>query len=113
MTMLLVTYLASSIVVMGLSVPLLLGKIGPNGWYGFRTSATLNDPQLWYAVNHYAAKRLLFAGVVMLIASLVLYILPGITVDGYALACLAVFMLTFLPGLGQSFLYLRHLSRSK
>ena len=40
----------------GLSIPLLLNKVPPNLWYGFRTRLTLSDPQIWYPVNAWGAK---------------------------------------------------------
>jgi hypothetical protein len=107
MLLLLFTFLASGILLALLSIPLLLGKIPPNGLYGFRVTATLEDPQLWYAVNAFAAKRLLFAGLSICVAAGGLYFVPGLSVDTYALACLGVFMLTFIPGLVQSVLYLQ------
>ena len=44
-----------------ISVPLILGKVGPNPWYGFRVKKTLDDPVAWYAANRYAAWWMLVA----------------------------------------------------
>jgi peptidoglycan/LPS O-acetylase OafA/YrhL len=44
-------------------IPLMLDWIPPNRFYGFRTSATLASPQLWYPVNRSTGWALLIAGV--------------------------------------------------
>ena len=109
MTTLLILYIAAGLLLVALSIPLLLGKIRPNPVYGFRVPATLNDPDLWYAVNKFAAKRLVAAGLGILAPAIGLYFLPGLTVEAYALLCLAVFVLVFGAGLWQSIRYMRSL----
>ena len=59
MTPLLILFTGSGLLLAAVSVPLVLGKIGPNPWYGFRVRKTLADPAVWYPANAYAAKRLL------------------------------------------------------
>ena len=39
------------IVLIMTGIPLALKLIEPNGIYGFRTSDTLSDPNVWYSVN--------------------------------------------------------------
>ncbi len=34
-----------------IAVPLILGKVPPNLWYGVRTRKTLSSPALWYKAN--------------------------------------------------------------
>jgi len=108
---LLILYIAGGVGMILLSIPLLNGRIPPNSWYGFRVPKTLNNPEIWYAANRYAAKRLLAAGVSLILTSVGLYNLPGITIDTYALGCLAVFAIVFGVGLIQSFMYLRGIDR--
>lgn len=110
MQLLLMVYLLGSLVLFGFALPLLLGKISPNGFYGFRTSQTINNPQLWYAVNRYAARYLIVTAFVFALAAVVLYVLPGISLDGYALGCLAVFVLLFGISLVQSIRYIRQMA---
>jgi hypothetical protein len=107
---LLVLYCAAGVLLVVLSIPLMLKKIPPNPIYGFRVSQTLENSETWYAVNQYAARRLVFTGASTVMAAIGLYFIPSITVDGYALACLAVFAVVFITGLVQSFRYLRSLS---
>jgi hypothetical protein len=47
MTTLLILHVASGVLLMGLSLPLLWGKVPPTGLYGFRARATLENPRSW------------------------------------------------------------------
>lgn len=58
-------------VIAAISVPLILRKIPPNRFYGFRTPRTLADRTLWFRVNCFAGWAFLLAsavGAVLLIA---------------------------------------------
>ena len=109
MTTLLLLYVISGIVLVGLALPLLWEKVPPNPVYGFRLPATMNDPKVWYATNKFGAKRLMVTGISTVVAAAIFYFIPGITVDGYALACLFVFALVFTVGLVQSLRYMHSL----
>jgi len=58
-----------------LGIPLWLGKIAPNGIYGFRTGKTLSDPRIWYAVNRVCGIDFCIAGSVIISGSLLLHII--------------------------------------
>lgn len=103
-------YVVFGALLVALAVPLLLDRVPPNGWYGFRVPGTLNNPEVWYKVNRYAARWLLAAGIITVLAAIVLYFVPGLTVDTYAWLGLGAFALVFLPGLLLSFRYLRQLT---
>ena len=51
--------LSVSALVIGLSVPLLLGKIGPNRFYGVRIPQCQHSPEAWYAINRYGGRQLI------------------------------------------------------
>ena len=55
-------YSAAGILLAALSIPLILGRVPPNRWYGFRTSKTLRSAKLFRAANHYAGWCLLATG---------------------------------------------------
>lgn len=112
MSTLLAMYVIFGLLLAGLSVPLLLGKIPPNGWYGFRVPSTLYDADLWYKVNRYMARWMLAAGIITVVGAIGLYFVPGLSVDTYAWLCLLLFALAFLPGVVLSFRYLRRLQKS-
>lgn len=107
MVALFVLFASSGLLLAALSVPLILGKIGPNGLYGFRVKKTLEDPAVWYPVNAFAAKRLLIVGLGISLSALLLFIVPGSQQDVYALACAAVGLGGLLVALIQSMLLLR------
>ena len=51
--------LVLGIALVGLCLPLRLGKVAPNRWYGFRLGALTADPSRWYRVNAYGAARMM------------------------------------------------------
>jgi hypothetical protein len=65
----------------------------------------LNNPQLGYDANAHAGKRLLISGIITTAAAIVLYWLPGLTIDGYAIAMLFFGVGPLTIGLVQSFQY--------
>ena len=86
MMALLLLYSFSGLLLAAISIPLILQKIGPNAWYGFRVKKTLNDPAVWYPVNAYAGKRLLVVGIVSSLSAVLLFFVPGVDLTSYALA---------------------------
>lgn len=107
MLTLLILYCLGGLFLSAVSLPLLAGKIKPNGLYGFRVSQTLENPQLWYAVNRHFARRLLVVGLLEAAAAAGLYFWPGISLDAYALACLGVFLVVFGIAVAQSWRYMQ------
>ncbi len=106
MEILLWLYVIAGLLLVSLSLPLMLRKVPPNGLYGFRVKATLEDPELWYDVNAYAARGLLICGVVIVTSAILLAQL-NLGVDAYALACLVAFVIPFAVTLYYSIRYLR------
>ncbi len=86
MPVLMALFVASGLLLAGLSVPLIRGKIGPNPWYGFRVRRTLEDPAVWYPANAFAAKGLLIVGLTTAAAAIALAFVPGLEVALYASA---------------------------
>ena len=107
MDILLVLYSIGGLVLAGLSVPLILGKIPPNGLYGFRLRGTLENPEIWYRVNAYAGRRFLGVGLGTSAGAIILYYYTRPEIEAYALSCLGLFVALFLWGSITSFLYLR------
>jgi len=104
-------YLIFGLLLALFAVPLIKRKVKPNWIYGFRVPQTLNDPVLWYAVNAHFGRRLLVIGLATALAALLLYPMPGLDVDSYAWALLAVFALFFGVGVVQSWRYMKTLDR--
>lgn len=107
MELILALYAFGGVLLAGLSVPLILQKIPPNGLYGFRIPATLENPQLWYRINAYAGRRFLVVGLGTALGSIILFFTSHQNVDQYALSCLGVFIALFLWGMITVFLKLR------
>jgi len=107
MLLLMLMYTISGGLLTALSIPLILGKIGPNPWYGFRVKKTLNDPAIWYPTNAYAGKRLLVVGLAGSLIAVVLYFVPNMDINTYALSCAGVTVGGLIVALIQSVLYLR------
>ena len=68
---------------------------------------------MWYAVNAHFGRRLLVTGIATTLAALLLYRVPGLDVDSYAWALLAVFVLFFGVGLVQSWRYMKRWRRNE
>jgi len=60
------TYFVTGTVYILVSVPLLLDKIGPNWFYGFRIGRAYKSTEMWYKVNRIGAKVFVGYGVIML-----------------------------------------------
>jgi hypothetical protein len=92
-----------------ISIPLYLEKIKPNGLYGFRVRRTIEHPEIWYPVNKYSARWLIASGLALVAAALGLYFVPGLSVDAYSLASLAVFTVVFATGMVFTIRYMNSL----
>jgi hypothetical protein len=106
-TFLMLLFTLSGLGLIGLSIPLIQRRVKPNYWYGFRVKQTLENPQVWYDVNAYFGQRLLISGLITVGAAIVLYFIPGLTIDGYALAMLFFGVAPVTIGIAQSVRYLK------
>ena len=66
MRFMVIVYVFIGLMLVGLAVPLVRGRVRPNRWYGFRVQETLQDADVWYAVNSYSGRLLLSLGVIVL-----------------------------------------------
>ena len=87
-------YSGAGIFLAGLALPLILGRVPPNFWYGFRTSRIMNSKTLWYAANRYAGWRLLAAGAAIVASAQIGLWMPGLDVDTYSWLCAVVALST-------------------
>jgi uncharacterized membrane protein len=86
-------FVAIGALLASLSVPLALGKVPPNRFYGFRTPRTVSDPELWVPVNQMAGRALVPMGMAM--AAVGLAVVFGLmTAEA---ASLAVLPITLVP----------------
>ena len=52
------------------SIPMALGKVKPNRFYGFRTPKTLSSPAMWYPANRACGQYMIIASAVSLVFNL-------------------------------------------
>ena len=103
-------FIVTGMLLAGLSIPMILKRIKPNGLYGFRVKQTLENPDIWYPVNSYSGKWLLATGIFQICAAIMLYFIPAISLDQYSLAVLGIFVLAFAIGLVYSIRYMKSLA---
>jgi len=109
MTLLKTIYISGGLLLILLAIPLILRKIPPNSMYGFRVKWTLEDPELWYSMNAYTSKWLVFVGLCAILGAVGLSLIPEITLDVYAFGNLGIFAASFTLALIQSIRFLRKL----
>jgi uncharacterized membrane protein len=90
------------------AAPLILRLVKPNQFYGFRVPRTRNDERVWYLANAFVGKGMLVTGV-LTVAAAIAADRPGITLNVYALICLAVLYASLFTTLALSFRYLKRL----
>lgn len=85
----LVLFVGTSLLLIAVSVPLALGRVKRNPFYGVRTAKTLQSDAAWYAGNAYGGRLLSVAGVVDLIAVVLLACVPALRTNSgaYSGAC--------------------------
>jgi uncharacterized membrane protein len=104
---LLVIYVAAGVLMIALAIPLILRRIPPNRWYGFRTPRTVADPEVWYPANVDAGQRMAAAGLTIIVGAIGFYFVPRWSMTNYAFALLAVTLFSLGYGMLQSFRNLR------
>jgi uncharacterized membrane protein len=94
----------------GISIPLILEKVPPNRWYGFRVPKIFSSERIWYAANRVAGYDLLWAGVAIAITAtisgLLFERLGSITVHTINFA---LFFGAIVVAIAHSFLHLNRL----
>jgi SdpI/YfhL protein family/Tetratricopeptide repeat len=71
----------------GTGIPLILEKVAPNPWYGFRVQATLENPAVWYPANRYLGKCLLGFGLFVIVTAVGLSFVSDINPGVYFFSC--------------------------
>lgn len=94
-----------------LGLPLALGKVRPNRFYGFRTLKTLSEEWYWYSANRYAGRAVTAAGLATLLPSLI-FLFVELPL-GEALTILLFFTVDFVPVLAAGAASFLHLERLK
>ncbi|MGD0610618.1 MAG: SdpI family protein [Anaerolineales bacterium] len=109
MSTVLIVYLAVGLVTLGLSIPLILGKIPPGAWVGLQVKRIRKNQDIWYRASAYAGKWLLGTGLWVIFAAFALKAIRHISLIAYALGVLAVLVLMLGVGTNQLMRYTKTL----
>ncbi|MBI5569459.1 MAG: SdpI family protein [Desulfomonile tiedjei] len=100
-----VTLVCLGFILIGVSIPLFLGKIKMNYFYGFRIGKAFESEENWYAINRYGAKALMCWSVVIMAVGIVsLYLDPQ-----HVLTVAKIAFLSLLVPVVQTLWYARRL----
>ncbi len=66
----------AGLLIMGLAIPLVRGRVSPNGVYGVRLSQSFRSADAWYAINRYGGRRLIIWAVPLIVVGLISFFLP-------------------------------------
>lgn len=103
-------FLLTGLIFMAIGLPLIMGKVKPNRWYGFRTRKTLSNTRVWYPANKVMGYDILLAGIVMAIAATILLLIgQRLDVSTSAAINLIVMLITLGLAVAHSFAVLRKL----
>ena len=64
------------LICIGLSIPLLRGRIKRNPLYGVRLRQSMQSEEAWYAINRYWAKRMIAWGIPLVIIGIPTFFFP-------------------------------------
>jgi uncharacterized membrane protein len=95
--------IASCVIMVIVSLPLVFEIIPPNGVYGFRVPATRSNPAIWYAANAFMGWALIVAAAI----SATLQVMLPVTAERWRLW--AAFIVPVLAAVAASFAYLGRL----
>jgi uncharacterized membrane protein len=92
------------------SLPLIMGWVQPNRWYGFRTAKTRSSDRLWYAANRAMGYDFLWAGLAMCIGAIgILLMGRSLSIQAAATINLIVMLVALSIAILHSYISLRRL----
>jgi len=71
-TFLVIIFILVGMIEIIIAFPLFMGKVKKNIYYGFRLPKTLSNDKIWHKANKYTGRDLIFAGIFVVISSLIL-----------------------------------------
>ena len=96
-------HLAAGLLIAGLALPLIAGRVPRNRWYGVRIRKSLASDESWYAINRVGGRWLLASGAaIAALGALVLLVPPESEAVAIAVgfAPAAIVLLGVVPVLG-------------
>jgi uncharacterized membrane protein len=93
-----------------LGIPLLMEKVKPNWFYGFRTPTVVKNKDLWYKVNKQVGREFIIAGIILMIGSIFILIFqPILSIIQLIIILLMLIQLSLIFIIIRGFLLLRRL----
>ena len=90
-----VLHIGIGILVMGIAIPFLLGRVPMNRWFGTRLRASYASEANWYAINRYGAIQMMwYGGALILVGMAILRFPPRVGSAWFFLALAAPGVLT-------------------
>jgi uncharacterized membrane protein len=100
-----ISFLVPCAIIAAVSIPLILELVPPNKLYGFRTSQTLANRELWFRTNRFAGWSFLLAAAV----STAVFIAEPEYASGRSAAGLVIFVAPLAIAVAACFVYLRRI----
>src|SRR3954469_15269663 len=79
-------FIAVALLFIGLAIPLIRRRVKPNKTFGLRVPATFADEWVWYEANARSGRDLFRLAVVFTGLSVLLAVVPGISVPVYTIS---------------------------
>ena len=76
---------ATGLLLILLSLPMIRRRVKPNALYGLRIAATFADEWVWYEANARSGWDLLILGTVQVVLAVILPLFRGLSLDAYLL----------------------------
>jgi uncharacterized membrane protein len=87
------------LVYIGVGIPLLLGRVPPNAWYGCRTRKTLSSEKIWYPVNRVTGRYMIISGVAVILGAFGVFIFRRSLGPNHGVAILLVVLVLSVLGM--------------
>lgn len=68
--------IASALLIMGVSIPLIRQKIKMNHWYGIRIAKSFESQENWYKINAYGGKQMMIWTAPMIVVGMLCFVVP-------------------------------------
>lgn len=94
-----------------LALPLVMGKVGMNRWYGVRVPRSYRSERHWYLINRYGGLRLIVWSLPIMASGIVAFFLP-LRDNPTLTVVVALVPLLVLVAAVESLLYARRLPES-
>lgn len=108
-----VSYLSIAILLVILSIPLYLGNVRMNRFYGARFKKSFSSEKNWYKINRYAAKQMIGWSLLLFLTGIAAFLVDfganGNVRTGLTIAFLSVPLIAAFAPLILTYLYARRL----